>query len=507
MSIYPSLTDVKHLAQHYSFIPVCKTIVVDTETPVSLYHRMLQESYSFLLESVEGGEKWSRYSYIGADPFLIVKGQNGKFQLKSRDRRDIQMTFDPINLVQQLLDEHHAPQYEGYPPFLGGAVGTIGYESIRYFEPNRPLIQEDQLFHHHDFHLMFVDRMIVFDHLKQQVLFVGFLKVVEEMDTEALTIGYEQLTEELKEWAVAFIRQSKQILPIETVDLTEQPIRNASVNMSKNTYIEKVKQAKAYIDSGDVFQVVLSQKWTMDDPPDPMLTYRILRILNPSPYMYYLRLDDEVIVGSSPELLVRVHDRKVGIRPIAGSRPRGKGRDEDNRLKESLLADEKECAEHMMLVDLGRNDLGRIARFGSVQVSDLKSIEKYSHVMHMVSHVSATLDEPYRELDAFAAAFPAGTLSGAPKIRAMEIIAELEPEPRGIYGGAIGYFSFTGNIDACIAIRTIHFKDQRATVQAGAGVVTDSDPEAEYQETVNKAKGALLSLEIAKSYRAVEGAV
>jgi anthranilate synthase component 1 len=387
---------------------------------------------------------------------------------------------------------------------LGGAVGYFGYEAMRYFEPTCAVTKNSEGQQAYDVDLMFFDRMLIFDHFKQKVILVAHLQVSDDLGSDHLKEQYENIVLYLENWAKELFYRSVNIPSLPDITLPEKTGELARSTMSKQAYMDLVERAKEYIRAGDIFQIVPSQRWTWEEAPFPMEVYRILRVVNPSPYMFYLRMGEETIVGSSPELLVRVNEQTIETRPIAGSRPRGNSKEEDEYLVADLLADEKERAEHVMLVDLGRNDLGRVAKYGTVQVTSYMNIEKYSHVMHMVSHVKAERDERYSRLDAFKACFPAGTVSGSPKIRAMEIIAELEPHPRGVYAGSIGYFSFTGHLDSCIAIRTIYFKNGKAYVQAGGGIVADSDPEKEYEETINKAKGMLRALELASEERKVE---
>lgn len=505
--ITPGLTEVQSLAHSFSTIPICKSVLADTETPIALYHRLAKHPYSFLLESVEGGEKWSRYSFMGADPLQVITGKDRCFSIKSAKEIQTIMADDPISFLDCHLSQFHSPRYEEVAPFLGGAVGYVSYETVRYFEPNRMITKQNGAASDYDVHLMVFDRLVIFDHLKQKVIFVAHLHVSPEMDEEVLAQEYEKKVRELEKWSKQVLTRNVFISSLPDFDLEERELEHVTPNMSPQDFMRQVEDAKEYIRAGDIFQVVLSQRWTVEKAPEPMNVYRVLRVLNPSPYMYYLRMGEETIVGSSPELLVRVTDRQADIRPIAGSRPRGKNKLEEEKWIADLLSDEKERAEHVMLVDLGRNDVGRVARVGTVNVTSYMQVEKYSHIMHLVSHVKAELAEHHRPLTAFQACFPAGTVSGAPKIRAMEIIAELEPEPRGIYAGGIGYFSFTGNLDSCIAIRTIYFRDGKASVQAGAGIVADSVPEKEYWETVNKAKGMLRALQIANQSNRVGGSV
>ncbi len=496
--IYPCLHDVQRLARSYSMIPICKSVLVDTETPVGLYHRLSDSKYSFLLESVEGGEKWSRYSFMGSNPFQVITGKDGKYTVVNRLGSQTVTAADPASFLQSCLRSFHSPVYESYPPFLGGAVGYISYEAVRYFEPRCAVAQSGEGTGAYDVHLMFYDRLLIFDHLKQKIILVSHLSVPENADEKKVRKLYLEAVSELEKWEKDLLGTYYSLPPLPAIEEKEVDFQRVRSNMTKEEYLKRVEQAKEYIRAGDIFQVVPSQRWTWEDAPSPMNVYRILRVLNPSPYMYYLQMGEETIVGSSPELLVRVDGKRIDTRPIAGSRPRGKNAQEDEQFIRDLYEDEKEIAEHIMLVDLGRNDVGRVARYGTVQVTQRMKVEKYSHVMHLVSNVSGELDEGYRGLDAFRACFPAGTVSGAPKIRAMEIIAELEPEPRGIYAGAIGYFSFTGKVDTCIAIRTVYFRNGCAYVQSGGGVVADSVPEKEYMESVSKAKGMIRALQLAE---------
>lgn len=498
--IYPPFAEVKRLAATHSCIPLCKTIFADTETPVSLYDRLRDRPYSFLLESVEGGKKWARYSFIGADPFLIVTCRDGQVTLSGKDGTRRFFAADPFDAVQDLLEQYRTPDYPGHPPFLGGAVGYIAYEAVRYMESLPPFSHAGKGTGAQDIHLMFCDQVLIFDHLKQQVTLVHHLHVPEKTGESTLSELYRRAVEELETRAkkirscpskLAFFSDT----PFES--RREPDISRAEPNMSRQQFEAVVKKAQEHIRAGDIFQLVPSQRWTWQPSPPPFDVYRVLRILNPSPYMFYLKMGEEVITGASPELLVRVTDKKVETRPIAGTRPRGRTAEEDERLAAELLRDEKERAEHVMLIDLGRNDLGRVCRYGTVRVTQQMVIEHYSHVMHMVSHVTGELARGRTPIDALRAVFPAGTVSGAPKVRAMELIGEMEPEPRGVYAGAVGYFSFAGNLDTCIAIRTLYFRGDKAYVQAGAGVVADSSPEREYEETLNKAKGMFRALELA----------
>lgn len=499
--IYPAFAEVKRLAKTYSSIPLCKTIYADTETPVSLYARLRDRPYSFLLESVEGGEKWARYSFIGTDPFLIVTCREGQVTLSGKEGTK-RFAADPFDVVQDLLLRFRTPGYPGHPPFLGGAVGYIAYEAVRYMETLPPFLHIGKGTGARDLHLMFCDRVLIFDHLKQQVTLVHHIHVPEKAEEATLWKHYRRAEEELEERARGIRSRRSELAffldaPFEAAG--EPDLSRASSNMSRHHYEAMVRKTQEHIRAGEIFQLVPSQRWTWHPSPPPFDVYRVLRILNPSPYMFYLKMGEEVITGASPELLVRVAGGKVETRPIAGTRPRGRTAEEDERLAADLLQDEKERAEHVMLIDLGRNDLGRVCRYGTVRVTQQMAIERYSHVMHMVSHVTGELAPGRTPIDALRAVFPAGTVSGAPKVRAMELIGEMEPEPRGVYAGAVGYFSFAGNLDTCIAIRTLYFHDGNAYIQAGGGVVAYSSPEGEYEESLNKAKGMFRALELAET--------
>ncbi|OYD09975.1 anthranilate synthase component I [Paludifilum halophilum] len=497
---YPPFDRVRELSRDYSTIPVLKTIFADTETPIRLYQRLGNRPYSFLLESAEGGERWGRYSFIGTDPFLTFQCQGGEIRIAEGTGEKAYSCDDPLEELEQLLQRYRSPGYTGYPPFLGGAVGYIGYESIGYFEPvsRHPGAEGTGA---RDMHLMFCDRLMIVDHLKQEITLVANFHVPDGAGEDELLRGYRQTIAAVDEWAETLRFRDPEFVafPPAIDKRLEADFSRTVPEMTKDAYSAMVEKSKEHIRRGDIFQIVPSQRWKWPRAPRAFDVYRVLRVLNPSPYMYYLSLGDEEVVGASPELLVRVTEDRMETRPIAGTRPRGADPTEDESLAEQMLADEKERAEHVMLLDLGRNDLGRISRYGSVEVTDHMVIEKYSHVMHMVSHVTGRLAKGRKPLDAFRSCFPAGTVSGAPKVKAMQLIAEMEGTPRGIYAGAIGYFSFTGNLDSCITIRTVYFRNGTAYIQAGGGVVADSDPEAEYEESRNKAKGIIRALNLAES--------
>ena len=490
---FPTLPEVQNLAAQFSMIPVKLTLLADKETPIRLYQKF-RSNHSFLLESVEGGSRWARYSFIGLRPFLTVEAKGNEILLTHRGKAPESLNGNPIEVLRELMKQYRSPNLKEMPRLAGGAVGYFGYNTLHYFE-NLPEHKHDSL-NIADMRFLLVDELIAFDHLKQEIQIIVNLQVEEGASAEQIARAYERVCDRIGEIAdqaveeIADTSNSRQI----SVTSTESRTPNVKVNMERNVYEDMIMRAKEYIAAGDIFQVVLSQRFELETEIDPFSVYRVLRTLNPSPYMYYFQFEQETIVGASPELLVRVEDRKVEVRPIAGTRKRGNDRREDEELAADLLADPKELAEHMMLLDLGRNDVGKVSTYGSVKVEEQNVIEYYSHVMHMVSHVSGTLREELDPFDAFLSAFPAGTVSGAPKLRAMEIIAELEPDARGTYAGSIGYLSFTGNLDTCITIRTILFKDGKAYIQAGGGIVADSEPALEYQESVNKAAATIQAI-------------
>jgi len=491
-----TLEQVMQYAEKYNLIPVVRTIMADTETPIRIFQHFYQEPRAFLLESVEGGVKWARYSFIGTDPFLMIRGKNGSIEIEKNGQVE-RVAEKPIETLKAYLRSFRSPAIEQMPPFTGGAIGFFGYDLLQYYE-NLPAHAVDDM-NMNDIQFMFCDQVIAFDHMKQQIQVMANIHIPEfALDNDIKTL-YEQAVRKI-ESMMDRLRQ-----PIPHAMMSSQPIPeqvdlgDVASNISKEQYIANVHQAKALIRAGDIFQVVLSQRFHLETEVSPLQVYRVLRTMNPSPYMYYLKMDDEVIVGASPEALVKVKDGRIETKPIAGTRPRGATPEEDEALESELLSDEKERAEHLMLVDLGRNDIGRVSEFGTVRCDTYMEIERYSHVMHIVSNVSGQLRRDKDFFDALLSCMPAGTLSGAPKIRAMEIIAEMERESRGAYGGAIGYLGFNGNMDTCITIRTMIFKNGKAYVQAGAGIVWDSIPENEYQETVNKAMGCLKAIRMAEA--------
>ena len=486
MTTYEEFVD---LAKRGTFVPVCKELVADLLTPVSAFLKIAEHSdYAFLLESVEGGEHVGRYSFLGKDPFLILKGRNGKTVIEKQGvTSDVETPF--IDTLRDLMNSFQSPFVPGLPRFTGGAVGYLGYDTAAWFEPTVARADAGTA-DRDDAGFMVFDTVLAFDHVQHRILLIANARISGDEDLRSLyqfaCAKIEFLQGEL-ERALSIKRPAGG----EAVKLVS--------NMSQEAYESIVKQAKEYIAAGDIYQVVLSQRFEAEVGVDAFTVYRALRHVNPSPYMFFIRMADRSIVGSSPEMLVRVEGRHAVTHPIAGTRPRGKTEEEDLRMAEELKRNEKEKAEHVMLVDLGRNDIGRVCDYGTVRVSKLMSLERYSHVMHLVSVVEGQLAEGRDRLDALVSCFPAGTVSGAPKVRAMQIINELEPIRRGLYAGAVGYLDFAGNLDFCIAIRSILMEGGKVYIQAGGGIVADSNPTAEYQESKDKAGAMMRALELAQT--------
>lgn len=498
---YPSFTEFLQLSTEYNMIPVSSSFLADIETPISVYQK-LRARDTFLLESVEGGNQWGRYSFIGLNPFLQLSGRDHVIERRDRSGNVISEQGNPLHHLRYELKKYRSPHRDDLPRFSGGAVGYLGFDIMRYHESRlQPHPHHD--LNMHDLRFLFTDEVIAFDHYRHEIHVIVHVHVDADDNEVRLKVKYddakarvEELVQEIQRLGDGTYGDQRRRYPTRSTGETEVvPEPDVKSNVSKEAFMEMVETAKEYIAAGDVFQVVLSQRFEMENQSDPFSIYRVLRSMNPSPYMFYVEFDDEALVGTSPEMLVRVEQGRVDVRPIAGTRPRGRNQAEDQQLTQELLGDEKERAEHYMLVDLGRNDVGRISEYGSVKVDQLMEVEYYSHVMHLVSHVSGRLHREKEPFDALLACFPAGTVSGAPKIRAMEIIAELENVARNAYAGALGYFSFNGNMDSCITIRTVFCKGSKAYVQAGAGIVADSVPENEYQETVNKAKGMITAIQ------------
>jgi anthranilate synthase component I len=486
--IAPSLPEVEAWTKKGNVIPVHKEILGDLLTPAAAYLRIAHgRRRVFLLESVEGGERLARYSFVGWDPFVVVRGTGTSIQIEEMGEVS-KFEGRPFDILRRISADFRPAPVPGLPPFLGGGVGYFAYDLVRQFE-RLPEKAGDDL-HLEDFQVMYFSTILAFDHLRHRIHIIA--NIFTERGSQPLDVKYGD--------AVLRIEQIEKRLcaplslpPPSTSSEVPEPVSN----VAESDYYANVRQAKRHIQAGDIFQAVLSQRFAMKMACDPFDVYRALRFINPAPYLFFLRMDDLHLVGASPEMLVKAFNGKVEYGPIAGTRPRGKTAEDDALLASELAADEKERAEHIMLVDLGRNDLGRVCKFGSVRVTDLMRIERYSHVMHLVSSVEGELLEGLDGFHALESCLPAGTVSGAPKVRAMEIIEDLEPSRRGVYGGAVGYIDFSGNLDTCIALRTIVIKDGIAYIQAGGGVVADSTPEGEREESLNKAMALIRAVKFA----------
>jgi anthranilate synthase component 1 len=482
--VYPDFETFTAMARQGNLIPVYREILGDLETPVSAYKKLRHEGGSFLLESVEGGEKWGRFSFLGLNPSLLFQVKGGQTTIQRQGRTEVlDPAADPFEHLRKLLAGFTPVASEGLPRFWGGLVGYLGYDMVRYIErlPNlTPPIDMPEA------RLMLADNLLIFDNLRQTI------KILTLVHLDPETPLREQYDRALAAIEV-LVGRLRQPVPVSETGSSE-PAPPLASNLSQARFEDMVRTAKEYIAAGDVIQVVLSQCFSTPLRHDPLDLYRALRSINPSPYMFYLDHGDIKVVGASPEILVRLEGKQISYRPIAGTRPRGTTETEDQVLEAELLADPKERAEHLMLVDLGRNDVGRVATIGSVRVPELFSIERYSHVMHIVSQVEGELAPEHDALDLLKSTFPAGTVTGAPKVRAMEIIEELEPTRRGPYAGAVGYLSFGGNLDFCITIRSFTVYQGRVYLQVGAGIVADSDAATEFQETVNKGMALIRAL-------------
>ena len=481
----PTLDEAKKIAQGYTILPVSREIYADIKTPIALLKAINTISHRYyLLESVEGGEAWGRYSFLGFDPVTQVTCKDNKIEINNGTIIRLEGQ-NPTEVVRGILSQYKTPHFDFLPPFTGGFVGYFAYDFIKYFEKTlEPKTRDDDYFN--DMELMLFDKVIAYDHLKQKII------IIINVKTEALEEGYRKASFEID----SITKLIKQNFPEEV----SKPVLKSEIrsDITKNTFEEMIRKAKEYIYNGDIFQVVLSRRFTAKMEGSLMDTYRVLRTTNPSPYMFFIKTKDVEIAGTSPETLVKLQNGRLATFPLAGTRPRGITEAEDKRIEQELMQDEKELSEHNMLVDLGRNDLGRISKFGSVKVNDYLKILRFSHVMHIASEVNSEIREDKDALDAIMSVLPAGTLSGAPKIRACEIIDELEPVRRGIYGGAVGYIDFSGNMDTCIAIRMAVKKDDNVYVQAGAGIVADSVPENEYIECENKAMAVIHALKLSQ---------
>ena len=493
--IYPTFPEFKEKLKHGNLVPVWAEILADFDTPVSALKKIESGDYAFLLESVEGGEKWGRYSFIGTEPSVVFRSK-GKLIEIIQDGKKEGKEGNPIDSLRELLSRYRPVVSSDLPRFHGGAVGYFGYDVVRFVE-RLPEIGKDEL-NLWDSVFLVTDSVLGFDNINHKIKIISNAYVPGTSDAKS---AYNQAVEKIEgiiqklRSPVSPYRENK----AKGKRTTEKVIpSNFKSNFEPKKFMEAVKKTKEYIQAGDIIQAVISQRWKTKLDVSPFDLYRALRVLNPSPYMFYLKMGDDFLVGSSPEVMVRVEGKRVENRPIAGTRPRGRNEKEDEEMEKELLSDPKERAEHIMLVDLARNDLGRVAEVGTVKVDELMIVERYSHVMHIVSNVIAELAQGKDAFDVIKATFPAGTLSGAPKVRAMEIIEEMEPSRRGAYGGAVGYFSFSGNMDTCITIRTFVIKDSEIYIQAGAGIVADSDPKREYEETVNKVKALIRAVEMVK---------
>jgi anthranilate synthase component 1 len=486
----PDVDRFVELAARGNVVPVCRTLLADTLTPVSAYQKFARGKHSFLLESATGGEKLARYSFLGTDPFLLFRAREEEVEIEWGERREMRVCDDPIDELRALVERFRIVRLPGLPRFCGGAVGYAAYDAVRYVE-RLPKPPPDEL-GAPDLFFAFYDLMVVFDHLNKTILVICCAR----LDGEDPRQAYEKALRRI-DGAVERLRTPVTALSDDIAPRGEITLPYTS-NFRKEEFCKAVERCKEYILAGDIFQVVLSQRLAARTKAKPFDVYRALRVINPSPYMFFLNMDDLKLVGSSPEIMVKVESGKVTVRPIAGTRRRGKTEEEDAALAAELLADPKERAEHIMLLDLGRNDVGRISRYGTVKIDEEMIIERFSHVMHMTSTVTGMLDAGRSCFDAFRGCFPAGTVSGAPKIRAMEILDEVEPVKRNAYAGAVGYLDFGGNLDTCIAIRTIVMKGDLALCQAGAGIVADSVPESEYEETLNKARALFRAIQVAE---------
>lgn len=508
--IIPTCEEILKLAPRYDIIPICREVYADVITPITLLRRIAEQSRRFyLLESIEGGEKWGRYSFLGYDPVMRITCRRGQITIDSSVEEIPSQTFssgNPLQAIREILGRYQSPRLKDQPPFTGGFVGYFAYAMIEYAEPTLHISRGEA----NDFDLMLFDKVIAYDHLKQKIKIVVNMKTGraarQEHSPDNLvsikTAGPDERPKETQYLEFLMKEYGRACGEIETIaslineaaplkKLTSPKKTVFTCNVSKETYCETVEKTKEYILDGDIFQAVISRQFTSPYDGSLLGAYRVLRTTNPSPYMVYMNIDDDEIMSTSPETLVRLKDGRLTTFPVAGSRPRGVTGEDDRRLEEELLSDEKELAEHNMLVDLGRNDIGKIAAFDSVEVTGYKMIHRYSKIMHICSQVEGNIRPEHDGCSAIEALLPAGTLSGAPKIRACEIIEELEQAPRGIYGGALGYLDFTGNMDTCIAIRMAVKQNGRVTVQSGGGIVADSVPELEYEESANKAMAVM----------------
>ena len=491
--IQPTYKEFRRLAKQGNLIPVYQELLMDLETPLSFFKRLERDRYSFLLESVEGSERWARYSFLGTRPQRVFKARGKQVEIIEGGKSQKLTAEAPMKILEDLLKGFRPVTVLGVPPFFGGALGYVSYNAVEQFhgianDKKDPLGLPEIFF-------VFVQTLIAFDNLKHTIKVIDNVLLDGQTD---LRKAYDAAVGRIRAVLSSLKKKPRGIEPRDLPQTGGK--RKFLSNLTQAGFEKAVTRAKDYIKAGDIIQVVLAQRLETETPTDAFEIYRALRFINPSPYMFYLELEDLRVIGSSPETMVRLTGDTVELRPIAGTRRRGATPEEERELEADLLADPKERAEHIMLVDLGRNDVGRVARIGTVEVNELMGIERYSHVIHIVSNVRGKIAADKTAFDLFVSAFPAGTVSGAPKIRAMQIVSELEPQKRGLYAGAIGYFGYNGNLDTCIVIRTIIMKGRKVHITAGAGIVADSDPQSEYQETLNKARAMLRAVELAEQW-------
>lgn len=491
--LQPTFKEFCQLAKRGNLIPVYQELLMDLETPLSFFKRLERDRYAFLLESVEGSERWARYSFLGTRPERVFKARGDQVEIIEHGKSKRFTAAAPLKALEELLKGCKPVTVPGVPPFFGGALGYVAYDAVAQLH-DVPSNKEDPLDTPEIFFL-FVQTLIAFDNLKHTIKVIDNVRVDPNTN---LREAYKGASARIQK-VISTLQKKPRGIESRDVAGGAGKVKFRS-NLSPAMFKQAVERAKEYIRAGDIIQAVLCQRLETETQSDPFEIYRALRFINPSPYMYYLELEELRIIGSSPETMVRLTGDTIELRPIAGTRRRGTTPEEERALEGELLADPKERAEHIMLVDLGRNDVGRVAKIGTVEVNEFMAIEHYSHVIHIVSNVRGQLAPDKNAFDLFVSAFPAGTVSGAPKIRAMQIIGELEPQKRGLYAGAIGYFGYNGNLDTCIVIRTIVMKGKKAFINAGAGIVADSDPELEYQETLNKARGMLKAIELAAQW-------
>ncbi len=490
MAFFPTFENFSKLAGDYDAVPITRRLLSDSLTPVSAFKRIDEGGTACLFESVVGGENVGRYSFLAMDPQVTVASSGQRVTLTADGKSETFESENPLQEIRTRIEQYKVATFPDMPPFTGGAVGYAGYDVVRYVEdlPNAPPNDRDLP----DMSFAFYDRMLVFDHITKTITVVA-LAWTKKHDT--LDHAYRDANARIDEMIERLNNPTSDLSCLDA-DLPTGLSPEFKSNFTKEQFEQAVLDCIEYIRAGDIFQVVLSQRLELEISCDPFEIYRSLRVLNPSPFMFFLRTDDTTLVGASPEIMCRVVNNEMTVRPLAGTRKRGKTHKEDLELEQELLNDSKERAEHVMLVDLGRNDVGRVAQYGSIELPDVMVVERYSHVMHISSTVTGQLRDDCDSFDALMASLPAGTVSGAPKVRAMEIIDEFEPHRRGPYAGAVGYIDYSDNMDTCIALRTMVIKDNKAYVQAGAGIVADSDPTSEYEETLNKARGLLRAIQM-----------